>query len=615
MAEILATHRPSKSPKNRAYDAMRDDPVVAPPLWGARKIAATSAPKPPEEGAPRGWFSELNYTPSHRAAAGLGAEAVRRNQEVLMAEAWSQLAELREINRRLNQTRLAAETGKRLKATKIDALPVAEASVLASPFKTRLGEPFQKMIRTLDFEAAPEGLTSAALNRIARRKGPLGRKTALRAPLPSASLTWFSAQRAEAQSFAEFSVPAGLSDTNFIAQLGPIGLTDEEEAVVEFELGRDVTMRPVPLNGAVLGAARKALPKMRKVKSRRNAPQVAQVTQVQKQQSLRANRATIAPVFNPAPMLQARLKATLDLPEAAYQDQTVPPQQLVEPIFDLSGYTMLRDISPDAVMPGVSAVPMNSVGLCEVNAGFVESWLVGANAEMAREFLWREYPGRLDGTYFRRFWDTPEGEADIAPISTWKRALGKHQIGPGKDGLLVLLLKAEVLARFPELRIYASSAQWTKRGRREEARHKGRPSKTLSPRFGGWLDKRTAFFAFELKVEEARGEMKPMGPNPGWFFVFEQPREGVLFGMDVPRAEDAAAPEVWADLSWSHALDALDGLGMETHASITRGVGAQSLRFDAGLFHETWGRSASAQARITLQRPARVLMHASAMLS
>lgn len=261
MAEILATHRPSKSPKNRAYDAMRDDPVVAPPLWAARKIAATSAPKPPEEGARRDWFSELNYHPSHRAAAGLGAEAVRRNQEVLMAEAWSQLAELREINRRLNQTRLAAETGKRLKATKIDALPVAEASVLASPFKTRLGEPFQKMIRALDFEAAPEGLTSAALNRIARRKGPLGRKTALRAPLPSASLTWFSAQRGEAQSFAEFSVPAGLSDTNFIAQLGPIGLTDEEEAVVEFELGRDVTMRPVPLNGAVLGLREKPCPK------------------------------------------------------------------------------------------------------------------------------------------------------------------------------------------------------------------------------------------------------------------------------------------------------------------------------------------------------------------
>ena len=81
MAEILATHRPGKALTARGnYDALRDDPVVAPPLWGALKIGANSAPKSPRAGTLRkaGWFSGLNYDPANRAAAGLGAECVRR---------------------------------------------------------------------------------------------------------------------------------------------------------------------------------------------------------------------------------------------------------------------------------------------------------------------------------------------------------------------------------------------------------------------------------------------------------------------------------------------------------------------------------------------------------
>jgi len=292
-----------------------------------------------------------------------------------------------------------------------------------------------------------------------------------------------------------------------------------------------------------------------------------------------------------------------------------PRPLLVTPDFDLAGYTLLRAISPDAVVPGVDQVPINSVGLTTVNANFVEGWLAGANAEMAREFLWREYPGRLDGTYFRRFWDTPNDENDIGPISGWaKGKLGSHQVGLGTEGTVVLLIKGEVLVRYPGLRIYATKAVWDDRGFRLDIRPGEPGEERRFPLFGGWLNKSTAFYAFDIKIAEAKGNLD-MSKDAGWFFAFEQPDSGIQFGLDVPVENRVQRPAFWEQLDWQHALDIPDGTGEITHVSIDRGVGRSRLRYALDSFSETWGRSASAQARITLQRPARVLVHADAMLS
>ena len=92
--------------------------------------------------------------------------------------------------------------------------------------------------------------------------------------------------------------------------------------------------------------------------------------------------------------------------------------------------------------------------------------MVGLNHEMARELLWREYPTDQRGTCFRQFWDvrglkmldnrtSSQEPEDIPPINTWGMRLGLH----GKDtGKLVLVLRGELLRRYPNTIIYAVEA-------------------------------------------------------------------------------------------------------------------------------------------------------------
>ena len=128
------------------------------------------------------------------------------------------------------------------------------------------------------------------------------------------------------------------------------------------------------------------------------------------------------------------------------------------PEFPQPMYEALRDLSQDYLFPGLEFVPEETVMLLETNSKFVESFLVGLNAEMASELLWRKYPTDQRGTYFRQFWDSSaeDGERDIEKISQWgDTPLGKNARGGDS---LVLLLRGELLRRYPNSVIYAVTA-------------------------------------------------------------------------------------------------------------------------------------------------------------
>ena len=113
---------------------------------------------------------------------------------------------------------------------------------------------------------------------------------------------------------------------------------------------------------------------------------------------------------------------------------TEPRADPLEPILDAPDfpqpmYEALRDLSQDFLFPGLEQVPTNTVTVLETNPKFVESFLVGLNAEMSRELLWRNYPTDQRGTYFRQFWDTSAGseQPDIDMITNWgDRKLGEN---------------------------------------------------------------------------------------------------------------------------------------------------------------------------------------------
>ena len=129
-----------------------------------------------------------------------------------------------------------------------------------------------------------------------------------------------------------------------------------------------------------------------------------------------------------------------------------------QPQFPQPMYEALRDISQDFLFPGLEHVPPNTVTLLQPNPSFVESFLVGLNAEMGHELLWRNYPTDQRGTYFRQFWDTDDdSKQDIAPITNWDdRKLGSNS--PNSTGTLVLLIRGELLRRYPNTVIYAVPA-------------------------------------------------------------------------------------------------------------------------------------------------------------
>ena len=84
----------------------------------------------------------------------------------------------------------------------------------------------------------------------------------------------------------------------------------------------------------------------------------------------------------------------------------------------------LAELSQDLLLPGLDAVPPNTVLPLVTNSRFVAAFMAGLNSEMARELLWRGFPSPLNATFFRRFWQATRDDAppDIAPIHQWGEA-------------------------------------------------------------------------------------------------------------------------------------------------------------------------------------------------
>jgi hypothetical protein len=278
-------------------------------------------------------------------------------------------------------------------------------------------------------------------------------------------------------------------------------------------------------------------------------------------------------------------------------------------------YRRLVALSVEYMVPGVGDIPVDTLGLLENNPAFLDAYLVGLNSEMGREFLWREYPARLDGTWFQRFWEGGAGSPpDVIPVKFWSRAtrLGTHAPANVPAASLVLLVRSPIVRRYPEIRIYAAEAEWARDGlRREKA-----DGDVRVPLFAARLATDIAVFGFDLTEESARGStVRPR--HPGYFFVLEQPEGAPRFGLDGPTPGRAGKPpDDWSNLSWSHLAAEGDPLATFVQTGAPEWlVGAGSLTGNGpGTETDRWGQDAAAMARITFQRPVRMLVHADSML-
>jgi hypothetical protein len=290
--------------------------------------------------------------------------------------------------------------------------------------------------------------------------------------------------------------------------------------------------------------------------------------------------------IDPEVTIVARARAQLVLPTTG--DPLRP--LLVEPAFP---QPMSRELSPQQLLPGVENVLPETAALLVTNPTFVEAFMVGLNDEMRREMAWRQYPADQRGTFFTHFWSTGAGAAstdDIVPIGTWDPShhLGDNATVQGEQ--VVLLLRGELLRRYPNTIISAVQAQPGPNNTRTLG------TTELFPTFRGSIDPDMVFFGFALSEATAIAGL-------GYYFVLAEHPTEPRFGFEPPAVSSTVGKlTTWNDLAWPQV-----GV-LHNHVDL---AGAPP---SAPMEGATWNASSAQQAFITFRRPVRVALHATALL-
>jgi hypothetical protein len=328
------------------------------------------------------------------------------------------------------------------------------------------------------------------------------------------------------------------------------------------------------------------------------------------------NQAATASI-RPATALTARVLSALSgVAHAALPHPRPLRPVMAHPTFPDPMFEDLRKISQDFILPNYADLPVNTITLLETNQRFVQSYLAGLNHEMARELLWREYPTDQRGTYFKTFWDTRDdlhgtARPDIFELPSWSGELGAQS---DSSGYLVLVIRGELLRRYPGTVVYAQRAVFAAAGPMaprelaplDELSDAELRAQTRFPVFRGDLQPDIALFGFALDKQQARGDRST---DPGWFFVLEERPGEVNFGLDDDGPPGATS---WNELHWgrlSFPATAPQHISLAANA-ISLLPGGSPEEPTAGV----WGRTSADMAYILLQNPVRYARHASELL-
>jgi hypothetical protein len=324
------------------------------------------------------------------------------------------------------------------------------------------------------------------------------------------------------------------------------------------------------------------------------------------------------------------------------------------PRIDIPMYEPLRDISEEYLLPNLNLIPPNTISLLETNQPFIEAYMVGLNHEMARELLWREYPTDQRGTPFRQFWDVSgarpepgltseeakESLFDIPELHRWSRTskLGAHdhREKPGDDEQeAVLVIRGELLKKYPTAIIYAHRARWDPPDGSAHPENERRLAEldladeadppddiVKTPLYEARVSPDITFFGFDLTVAEAQGgDGSDPDDDAGWFFCIKERPGEPRFGFDI-EPESSDPPETVNDIAWPTvgtaegsflAAGALSPFSLDP---TTEADDAEKLdqRADDLVVLAEAPNSAARWAYLTYQSPVLVAVHAAEML-
>jgi hypothetical protein len=515
-AKLVTVLNAPASRRDSPADDDRDTVAVGPPLYGSHHSGEQTVN--PESS---GWITTLNLDVRRRVAAALGARYVQVEQEFLMARAWEQVGAIREANRVLAAAELATAAANASRTKNINPLSAADLILTMAPMAARIDMP--REFRPPTDGSSGDGDEPPTLAQVLR-----GTKTLPRLPegMPTtayARLTRRGGALGRRIKRATGSPTAGVS-------------------LIESRLPD-----PPPEMPSLAGGEPPTL--VNQVRAR-TAPLSLQFR--------RMSDVVASPDFLARSVGEARPLAPI----------------MTHPQFKVPIAEEILARWPEWAIPGITGLPDNSVMVVETNPEFVAALLVGLNHEFNRELLWREFPTDQRGTPFARFW--PTAGNDVDEIARWPldSKLGSQVLG-GEEGSIVLLIRGEVLRRFPAAPLVAVKGV----GGKLPDTFTGIPATPLP------LDESTTLFIFTgITDTQARDE--------DWFFVLREPMRGTQFGFDVgtPPTEF----RTWADLTWND---------LTTTNGFVRVAPSPARQPAPGTGVARWGSESADMARIAFQQP------------
>jgi hypothetical protein len=589
------------------------DPVVGPALYGRWHVNSLIA-------SPTGgrWYDEINLDPRLRAVAALGTKVVQENQEALMVSAWEQAGEVRAANQRLRQLQMSMAVGTRLMTRHFNRMTQEHATRVGAPLFGQIApmsatgiQPFATVAGQLPSASIPAKAVSPAMRRIGRLRGPITRRIVRQNSQLSRATPWVDALSTGAAALPAVPPSDLVTISGLIARSGvgiqpftsltsaavagrtslPFFLTHPDGQPMVTALSESVAMLPYDSFQAKI-FRQAAAAHLARVKPERGAiptilPHVPPSTITDVQGALTAGTEPTKTVTAVAHTVIVRNRQGNVILPALTTDGTADDATdglgpvMAAPAFPHAMSEPLRDLSQDLILPGLDAVPADTVLGLETNRRFIEAFMLGLNVEMGRELLWRGYPTDERGTYFASFWS--DGRPDVKPLSAWgTNALAGDALAPNSDERFVMLLRSSLLKRYPDALIYLTRAVPAATGRA--------PSELVAderqPIFSGAMDPDVAFFGFDFSTVEAMGDGTPS--SLGYYVVIQEhptaPRFGLQNGATIPAGT--------------------------THVAIGKNAPAGQQTFDLA-----WGLNSATTAAIVRHRPTRLAIHASLFLA
>ncbi|QNU68627.1 hypothetical protein EHE19_009625 [Ruminiclostridium herbifermentans] len=134
------------------------------------------------------WLKELNLDPRYRIAASLGTQVIKENQEELMASAWEQAAQIKEVNQSLRQGQLALKTSHNIYKKRIgengsnaalsnsSLISLTASAHTAMLYKSKPESTIAKGLKELYTNMTLEGVMSLQYRKLARPSGKISKR-------------------------------------------------------------------------------------------------------------------------------------------------------------------------------------------------------------------------------------------------------------------------------------------------------------------------------------------------------------------------------------------------------------------------------------------------------